>query len=183
MRVCVFCGSRPGRANEYVETARTFGRLLAERGIGLVYGGASVGTMGEVADAALAAGGEVHGVIPQQLMAREIGHNGLTELHVVDSMHERKAKMAELSDAFVALPGGIGTMEELFEVWTWSMIGIHAKPLALLDVKGFYQPLVSFADHMVAEEFLREDAREMLVVEDDPVRLLDRFGALCESRS
>ena len=178
MRVCVFCGSRPGRGTQYVETARNFGRLLGENGIGLVYGGASVGTMGEVADAALAAGGEVHGVIPHQLQAREIGHNGLTELHVVDSMHARKAKMAELSDVFVALPGGIGTLEELFEVWTWSMIGIHAKPLGLLDVKGFFRPLVSFADHLVAEEFLREQARDLLIVDDDPVRLLDRLGAL-----
>ncbi|MCP3802403.1 TIGR00730 family Rossman fold protein [Allokutzneria sp. A3M-2-11 16] len=178
MRVCVFCGSRPGRGTQYVETARNFGRLLGERGIGLVYGGASVGTMGEIADAALASGGEVHGVIPHQLQSREIGHSGLTELHVVDSMHTRKAKMAELADAFVALPGGIGTLEELFEVWTWSMIGIHAKPLGLLDVKGFFRPLVSFADHLVAEEFLREQARELLIVDDDPVRLLDRLGVL-----
>ncbi|MFB9903551.1 LOG family protein [Allokutzneria oryzae] len=182
MRVCVFCGSRPGRGSDYVETARAFGRLLGERGVDLVYGGASVGTMGEIADATLAAGGEVHGVIPHHLQAREIGHQGLTELHVVDTMHDRKAKMAELADAFVALPGGIGTLEELFEVWTWSMLGIHAKPVALLDVNGFFQPLLGLADHMVSEGFLRQEVRDVLIVDSDPARLLDRFGALCESR-
>src|SRR5215208_6565109 len=138
MRICVFCGSSPGRGDAYGAAAAGLGRLLAERGIGLVYGGASVGTMGIVADAALAAGGEVVGVIPQALVDREMAHAGLTDLRVVADMHQRKATMADLSDGFVALPGGAGTMEELFEVWTWALLGLHAKPIGLLDVNGFY---------------------------------------------
>lgn len=176
MRVCVFCGSATGRGERYVAAARELGTLLAERGIGLVYGGASVGTMGEVADAALASGGEVVGVIPEQLVSRELAHPGLTDLRVVADMHERKALMASLSDGFVALPGGIGTLEELFEVWTWAHLGLHDKPLALLDVAGFYQPLRAFVDHMVTEEFLRPASRDMLLVDADPAALLDRFA-------
>ncbi|WP_113696170.1 TIGR00730 family Rossman fold protein [Amycolatopsis albispora] len=174
-RVCVFCGSSPGKGTVYTEQAAALGKLLAERGIGLVYGGASVGTMGVVADAALAAGGEVIGVIPGHLMDAEVGHHGLTELHVVATMHERKAKMAELSDGFLALPGGAGTLEELFEVWTWAQLGLHAKPLGLVDVAGYFQPLRQFVDHMVDEGFLRPQHREMVSVDPDPRVLLEIF--------
>ncbi|MGA6163958.1 TIGR00730 family Rossman fold protein [Amycolatopsis magusensis] len=176
-RVCVFCGSSPGNSPVYAEQAAALGKLLAERGIGLVYGGASVGTMGVVADAALAAGGEVIGVIPGHLMSAEVGHHGLTELHVVDTMHERKALMAELSDGFLALPGGAGTLEELFEVWTWAQLGLHAKPLGLVDVAGYFQPLRKFVDHMVDEGFLRPQHREMVTVDADPLVLLAAFDA------
>jgi uncharacterized protein (TIGR00730 family) len=175
MRVCVFCGSSPGRGDIYRDAAAGLGRLLAERGTGLVYGGASVGTMGVIADAALAAGGEVVGVIPQQLVDREIAHTGLTELVVVEDMHERKAMMADLSDGFIALPGGAGTLEEFFEVWTWSQLGLHSKPFGLLDVAGFYAPLAAMLDHMVDEGFLRATYRDLVARESDPVRLLDRL--------
>jgi uncharacterized protein (TIGR00730 family) len=174
-RVCVFCGSSMGTRPAFADAAGRMGRLLAERGLGMVYGGGNVGLMGVAANAALQAGGEVIGVIPEALMRMEVGHLDLTELHVVESMHERKAKMADLSDAFVALPGGIGTMEELFEVWTWGQLGLHAKPLGFLDVAGYYDPLHTFLDHMAAEGFLRERHREMVAVESDPAILLDRF--------
>jgi len=164
-------GARP----EYADAARTLGRLLAERGIGLVYGGASVGLMGTVADAVLAGGGEVIGVIPRTLVDREIAHRGLTELRVVSSMHERKAVMAELSDAFVALPGGLGTLEELFEVWTWAQLGLHRKPIALLDVANFFDSLAAFLDHAVNERFLNTLNRSVLITETDPSALLDRL--------
>lgn len=173
MRLCVFLGSSTGGSPVYAEAARAFGTLLAERGIGLVYGGGSVGLMGAVADGACAGGGEVIGVIPEALRAREHDHQGLTELHVVTTMHERKAMMAELSDGFVALPGGIGTFEELFEVWTWSQLGYHAKPCALLNVNGFYDAMRAFIDHVVAEGFLWPAHREMLMVHDEPEALLD----------
>ncbi|MFD9891254.1 TIGR00730 family Rossman fold protein [Amycolatopsis sp. NPDC059027] len=176
-RVCVFCGSAMGGSPVYAEAAAALGKLLAQRGIGLVYGGASVGTMGVVADAAMAAGGEVIGVIPQALRKVEITHEGLTELHVVADMHERKAKMAELSDGFLALPGGAGTLEELFEVWTWAQLGLHGKPIGLVDVAGYYAPLIGFADHMVTEGFLREGFRDLLAIDADPAVLLDRFAA------
>ena len=175
-RVCVFCGSSHGASPVYTEAARDLGRRIAGRGLGLVYGGGQVGLMGEVADAALAAGGEVIGVIPYALEAREVGHRGLTEMHVVDSMHERKALMADLSDGFLALPGGIGTLEELFEVWTWGQLGLHAKPCALLDVAGYYSPLLAFLDHTVDEGFLREAHRAVLLVDADPEALLDRMA-------
>lgn len=175
-RVCVFLGSNHGQRPEYREAAARVGRLLAERGIGLVYGGASVGLMGVLADACLEAGGEVVGVMPQALVDREVAHYGLTKLHTVHSMHERKAKMAELADAFIALPGGAGTLEELFEVWTWAQLGLHAKPCALLDVAGYFTPLVEFLDRMVTEGFVKSPHREMLVVERDPVALLDRIA-------
>jgi uncharacterized protein (TIGR00730 family) len=174
--VCVFCGSSSGVRASYGEAARTFGELLAQAGIGLVYGGAQVGLMGVVADAVLARGGEVIGVIPNGLVAREVAHRGLSDLRVVSSMHERKALMAELSDAFVALPGGIGTLEELFEVWTWAQLGIHTKPCALLNVDGFYDSLAGFLDHVVDQGFLRANQREMLIVERDPAALLQRFA-------
>jgi hypothetical protein len=173
MRICVFLGSSMGVSPAYGAAARDFGALLARRGIGVVYGGGAIGLMGLVADGASKAGGEVIGVIPDALRAREQDHSGLSELHVVANMHERKAMMAELSDAFVALPGGIGTFEELFEVWTWSQLGYHAKPCALLNVNGFYDAMRSFIDHVVAEGFLREEHRDMLMVHQDPEVLLD----------
>jgi uncharacterized protein (TIGR00730 family) len=175
-RICVFCGSATGADPIYAERAAALGTLLAERGVGLVYGGAAVGTMGIVADAALAAGGEVIGVIPGHLRRREIAHEGLTELRVVGSMHERKAKMAELSDGFLALPGGAGTLEELFEVWTWAQLGLHDKPIGLVDVGGYYEVLVKFVEHMVAQGFLRPEHRDLLTVSSDAAALLDAFG-------
>ncbi|HEV7973227.1 TIGR00730 family Rossman fold protein [Amycolatopsis sp.] len=175
-RICVFCGSSMGFDPAYAEQARALGKLLADRGIGLVYGGASVGTMGAVADGALAAGGEVIGVIPEHLSSVEISHAGLTELHVVADMHQRKAKMAALSDGFLALPGGAGTLEELFEVWTWSQLGLHTKPIGLVDVGGFYAPLWGFVEHMVSEGFLRADHRDVIMMDADPAVLLDKFA-------
>jgi uncharacterized protein (TIGR00730 family) len=160
-RICVFCGSSFGTRPEYAESARQIGRLIAESGLELVYGGGNVGLMGLVADAALAAGGKVIGVIPEALMRWEVGHLDLTELRVVASMHERKATMAELSDGFIALAGGIGTMEELFEVWTWGQLGLHAKPLGFLDVAGYYAHLHAFLDHMTAEGFLKPRHRQL----------------------
>jgi uncharacterized protein (TIGR00730 family) len=176
-RICVFCGSSPGTRPAYLEAARTVGSTLARRGIGLVYGGGSVGLMGAVADAALAAGGEVTGVIPRALQLRELAHAGLTRLHVVTSMHERKARMADLADAFLALPGGMGTLEELSEILTWAQLGLHAKPCGLLDVRGYYRPLVAFFDHAVADGFLRPEHRRMVMVGDDVEALLASFAA------
>lgn len=176
-RVCVFCGSSPGANPAYLTAAQAMGRALAARGLGLVYGGGSVGLMGAVADAALAAGGEVVGVIPRALQLRELAHGGLTHLHVVGSMHERKAKMAELAQGFVALPGGMGTLEELAEILTWAQLGLHARPVGLLDVAGYYAPLVSFLDRAVQEGFVRPEHRRLLTVAGDPTALLDRFDA------
>ena len=175
-RICVYCGSSPGRDPAYVAAAHAMGRSLAERGLGLVYGGGHVGLMGAVADAALAAGGEVVGVIPQALADREIAHRGLTELRVVGSMHERKLLMAELSSGFVALPGGMGTLEELFEVYTWTQLGLHAKPLGLLNAGRYYDGLVAFLDHAVAERFVTREHRAMLVVGTEPGAILDAFA-------
>lgn len=172
-RVCVFSGSSPGRRPAYGSAAAALGSLLAREGIGLVYGGAAVGLMGTVADAARAAGGEVIGVIPRSLVEREVAHTDLDDLRVVGSMHERKALMAELSDAFVALPGGIGTLEELFEVWTWGQLGSHAKPCALLNVAGFYDRLLGFLDHVADEAFLKPVHRGMILVEENPQAVLD----------
>lgn len=177
MRICVFCGSSPGRTPAYAEAAAGLGRLLAERGIGLVYGGATVGTMGVIADAALAAGGEVYGVIPVNLVDREIAHAGLTELYETPDMHRRKAKMADLADGFIALPGGAGTLEELFEVWTWAQLGLHDKPIGLLDVQGYWTAMTGLLDHMVAEGFLRPAYREALQLDTDPVALLDKLAS------
>lgn len=176
-RLCVFCGSSVGARAEYLAAAQTLGRTLAERGVRLVYGGARVGLMGAVADAALASGGEVVGVIPRALEEREIAHTGLSELRVVGSMHERKAVMSDLSDGFVVLPGGLGTLEELFEVWTWAELGVHDKPCGVLDVAGYYAPLIAFLDHGVREGFVRPAQRARLVVDDDPARLLDRLAS------
>lgn len=178
MRICVFCGSSPGRIPAYAEAAAGVGRLLAERGIGLVYGGATAGTMGVLADAALAAGGEVYGVIPTNLVDREIAHRGLTELYETAGMHERKAKMAELADGFIALPGGAGTLEELFEVWTWAQIGLHDKPIGLLDVEGYWTRMTALLDHMVAEGFLRPEYRNALQIDTDAATLLAKLATV-----
>ncbi|MCP3750297.1 TIGR00730 family Rossman fold protein [Pseudomonas sp. SBB6] len=175
--VCVFCGASTGVNPAYREAAIALGQTIAERGLTLVYGGGAVGLMGIVADAAMAAGGEVIGIIPEALKNAEIGHTGLTRLEVVDGMHARKARMAELSDAFVALPGGLGTLEELFEVWTWGQLGYHAKPLGLLDVNGFYSKLGSFLDHVVEEGFVRPQHRAMLQLADSPAELLDAMDS------
>jgi uncharacterized protein (TIGR00730 family) len=176
-RLCVYAGSSHGGHPEYAAAAGRLATVLAERGIGVVYGGAKAGLMGVLADAALAAGGEVIGVIPQHLVDREVGHEGLTELRVVSSMHERKALMAELADGFVAAPGGIGTLEELVEVFTWSQLGLHRKPTGVLNVRGYYDGLIGLLDHAVREGFLRADHRRLLVVGDDVVELLERFAA------
>ena len=175
--ICVFCGSNAGANPAYLAAAEAVGRGLAQRGVRVVYGGATVGMMGTLADAVRGTGGEVIGVIPQAIFDREIGHTGLDDLRVVGSMHERKALMAELSDAFIALPGGIGTLEELFEVYTWAQLGIHAKPLGLLDVAGYYQPLVAFLDHAVQERFLRPEMRTLLAVSDELDDLLAELEA------
>ena len=170
--ICVYCGSNAGANPAYLDSAQSVGRDLAERGIRIVYGGARVGMMGALADAAREAGGEVVGVMPRQMIDREIGHTGIDELRVVGSMHERKALMVELSDAFMALPGGIGTLDELFEAYTWAQLGIHAKPLGILDVADYYAHLVAFLDHAVVERFLRPQTRDLLVVADDLDALL-----------
>ena len=174
--VCVFCGSNFGAREAYADAARDLGRAVATRGLRLVYGGAKVGLMGILADAALDAGGAVVGVIPEALVAREIAHGGLTETHGVRSMHERKALMADLSDGFIALPGGAGTLEETFEVWTWAQLGHHRKPVGILNVEGFYDALIAFIDHQAAELFMRREHRDMLLVETEPERMLDRFA-------
>lgn len=176
-RVCVYCGANRGRDPAYAEAARAMGRALAQRGIELVTGGGRVGLMGVVADAALEAGGSVVGVIPQALMKRELAHAELSELIVTASMHERKAKMAELADAFIALPGGYGTLEEITEALTWSQLGLHRKACALLDVAGFYGHFVAFLDHAVEAGMLRPGFRAMLLVEREPEVLLDRLAA------
>lgn len=175
--VCVFCGSSPGFRPVYAEAAARTGRTLAEAGLGMVYGGSKVGLMGAAADAALAAGGEVFGVLPRALARKELEHEGLTRLDIVETMHQRKARMAELSDAFLALPGGAGTLEEVFEIWTWGQLAIHAKPAAFLNVEGYYDPLRRFLDHAVEEGFVREAHRDMLVFGEDPARLLEHLGS------
>lgn len=176
-RVCIYCGSRPGARRGYAAAAVRLGERLAEARIGIVTGGGRVGLMGVVADAALRAGGEVVGVIPQALVDLEVGHTGLTDLHVVQTMHERKALMAHLSGAFVALPGGLGTLEEIAEALTWAQLGIHAKPCAFLDADGYYAPLVDWMDHAVAEGFVAADRRAAIWVETSPDALADRLLA------
>jgi uncharacterized protein (TIGR00730 family) len=175
-RLCVFCGSSPGRDPAYLAVATELGTLLAKRGFGLVYGGASIGLMGALADAAQAAGGEVIGVIPRALVEWEVAHSGLAELRIVASMHERKALMAELSDGFIALPGGIGTLEELFEIWTWAQLGSHSKPCALLNALGFYDRLLGFLDFVMGEAFMRPIHRNMLLVGETPEGLLEKMA-------
>ena len=178
LSLCVYCGSRPGQDAAFAQAASTVGRLIGQSGGQLVYGGGRAGLMGMVADAALAAGATVVGVIPQALMERELGHRGLTELHVVQTMHERKQLMAERSDAFLALPGGIGTLEELFEVWTWQQLGYHDKPVGLLNVAGYYDRLLGFLDETGRQGFVPTAQRELLQVDADPASLLGRLTAL-----
>lgn len=173
--ICVYCGSNPGAEPAYADAAEAVGRLLAGEGIRLVYGGGSVGLMGVVASAAMAAGGEVIGVIPRSLDRREIAHRAITELRVVESMHERKALMNELADGFIALPGGYGTLEELCEMLTWAQLGIHAKPVGLLDAAGFYASFLAFLDHAVSQRFLHADHRALLIQAETPSDLLERM--------
>jgi len=174
-RVCVFCGSSAGSRPEYRACAEQLGAELTRRKIGLVYGGGNVGLMGAIADSVLEAGGEAVGVIPEHLMTREIGHNRLTKLHIVHSMHERKALMADLSDAFVALPGGFGTLEEFFEVLTWSQLGLHAKPCGIVNVLGYYTPLLRMLDHSVDQRFLKPQNRALVIARETPSGLLQAF--------
>jgi uncharacterized protein (TIGR00730 family) len=174
-RICAFCGSNSGANPAYAAAAVDVGRLLTDRGIELVYGGGNIGLMGLLADAVLASHGHVIGVIPESLMAKEVGHAGLTELRIVRSMHERKALMADLSDAFIAMPGGFGTFEEFCEVVTWSQLGIHAKPCGLLNVEGYYDPLLALFDHAVREGFLREENRRLVLQDREPDRLLQKM--------
>jgi hypothetical protein len=176
--VCVYCGSRHGARESYTAAARRLGQLIGERGWQLVYGGGRVGLMGELADAALAAGARVVGVIPDSLMRREVGHPGLSELHVVQTMHMRKQAMAERADAFVALPGGIGTFEELFEVWSWRQLGYHDQPIGLLEVDGYYEPLLAFMRRSTAEGFTSAEMMAVPQMDSDPARLLDRLAML-----
>jgi uncharacterized protein (TIGR00730 family) len=174
-RVCVFCGSSPGAKPEYMQTAQELGQALVDKNIGLVYGGASVGTMGHIARTVLEAGGDVVGVIPQELVDKEVAFTDLPDLRVVGSMHQRKALMAELSDGFIALPGGLGTIEEFFEALTWSQLGMHAKPCGLLNVCGYYSHLIDFLDRAVDEQFILAAHRSMVLVDEDPRTLLDKF--------
>lgn len=174
-RICIYCGSSSGRQTAYTDAARQLAQTLVTNDIGLVYGGASVGIMGIVADATLAAGGEVIGVIPQVLMKKELVHHGLSELHVTDSMHQRKAKMVELADAFIALPGGFGTLDELFETLTWAQLGIHQKPCGLLNVNGYYDGLIHFLQHSVDEQYVRPKHLQMLMVAQDAAELLEKM--------
>jgi uncharacterized protein (TIGR00730 family) len=176
-RVCVFCGSNVGTRPAYVDAARRLAAELVERRLGLVYGGGQVGLMGTLADAALAHGGEVIGVIPGPLASRELAHPGLTEMRIVASMHERKATMASLVDGFIALPGGLGTLEETLEILTWAQLGIHRKPVGLLNVEGYYDGLLRFLSHAVREEFVRPEYFALLLFGDTPAELLDRFAA------
>lgn len=181
--VCVFTGSRQGASSAYADGARQLGRELVERGVALVYGGGNVGLMTVIADTVLALGGHVTGVIPNALVSQEVAHRGLTKLHVVDSMHERKALMAQLADGFVAMPGGIGTMEEFFEVLSWAQLGLHAKPCGLLNVSGYYDPLIEFLDHAVAEDFVKAKHRALMIVEAEAGALLGHFEKAWLERS
>jgi uncharacterized protein (TIGR00730 family) len=176
-RLAVFCGSNPGARPDYMAAASDFGRFLALRGIGIVYGGSSVGLMAALADAAVDALGEVIGVIPRMLVQREVANTALSDLRIVESMHQRKAMMAELADGFVALPGGVGTLEEFFEIWTWAQLGMHSKPCGLLNVAGYFDPLLEFLDGAVEEKFVRDVHRAMVIVESEPDALVARFEA------
>jgi len=174
-RLCVYCGSRPGSQPDYPEAAENLARALVRRKIEVVYGGASVGTMGVLANTVLAEGGHVIGIIPQAIVDREVVHRGLSDLRVVTSMHERKVLMAELSDGFIALPGGLGTLDEVFETLTWGQLGLHQKPCGLLNIRDYYRGLIDFLDHAVAERFITDVHRAMLLVEEEPERLLEHF--------
>ncbi|HEX2996579.1 MAG TPA: TIGR00730 family Rossman fold protein [Anaerolineales bacterium] len=174
-RICVFCGSSPGAYPDYIQAAQHLGSVLASRNIGLVYGGAKVGMMGKIAEAVLEKKGDVIGVIPKGLVEKEVSFTGLADLRVVDSMHERKAIMTDLSDGFIALPGGLGTLEEFFEVATWAQLGIHPKPCGLLNIRGYYDKLMEFLDHTVQERFVELEHRSMILMDEDPERLLRKF--------
>ena len=174
--ICVYCGSSPGKRPEYTEAAMTFARALASRRIRLVYGGANVGIMGDLANTMLAHGGKVIGIMPQALVDKEVAHSGLDELIVTQSMHERKSRMADLSDAFIALPGGIGTLEELFEIWTWAQLGFHQKPCGILNTKGYFDSLLLFLDEAVEAGFVKKTHRKMLICSEDPEELLEILG-------
>jgi hypothetical protein len=173
--ICIYCGSSPGRLDTYASAAFSLAESLVRRNIKLVYGGASIGIMGMLADQVLKLGGQAIGVIPKALAHKEVAHHHLTELHVTESMHERKVLMAELSDGFIALPGGIGTLEELFEIWTWAQLGFHHKPCGLINVAGYYDALIQFLDHVRAEQFVKKQHHAMLIVETNPDALLDRY--------
>jgi len=173
--VCVYCGSSSGASPVYAEAAQAFGNALVAANLGLVYGGGKVGLMGVIADTVMAAGGRVTGVIPELLLNKEVGHEGLTQLHVVPDMHQRKKMMADLSDAFVALPGGAGTLEELFEVYTWAQLGYHHKPVALLNIGGFYDPLIALLEHTVREGFMRRTYLDLLQIDSDPAALIAKL--------
>lgn len=173
--ICVYCGSSPGNKISYAEAACALARVMTDNNVSLVYGGGNIGLMGVIADEVMRLGGEVTGIIPKALMEREVGHPGVTRLHIVKDMHERKALMAELSDGFIAMPGGIGTLEELFEAFTWLQLGLHAKPIGLLNVDGFYDGLIDFLEHTVREGFLRAPQAALLMHETDPTKLLERF--------
>jgi uncharacterized protein (TIGR00730 family) len=173
--VCVYCGSSPGASPVYTDAAKAFGRALVAANLGLVYGGGKVGLMGVIADTVMAEGGNAIGVIPELLVNKEVGHEGLSELHVVPDMHQRKKMMADLSDAFVALPGGAGTLEELFEVFTWAQLGYHRKPVAVLNIDGFYDPLITLLKHTVSEGFMRQTYLDMLLIDSDPAALIAKM--------
>jgi uncharacterized protein (TIGR00730 family) len=175
--ICVYCGSSSGRLESYSDAARALATELVSRNIGLVYGGAGIGIMGTLADRVLELGGRAVGIIPKSLVRKEIVHYDLTELHVTQSMHERKSMMADLSDGFIALPGGIGTLEEIFEIWTWAQLGFHGKPCGLFNVEGYFNALIAFLDHSTSERFVKQAHRQMLIVESDPKVLLDRFSS------
>jgi uncharacterized protein (TIGR00730 family) len=175
--ICVYCGSNPGRQEAYSSAARDLAKSLVDRNLRLVYGGASVGIMGLIADSVLQLGGQAVGVIPDALVRKELAHTNLTELHVTQSMHERKTLMAELSDGFIAMPGGIGTLEEIFEIWTWAQLGFHRKPCGFLNIEGYFDSLTTFLDHAVAEQFVKKPHRSMLIVDSAPETLLDRFAS------
>ncbi len=174
--ICIYCGSSSGRHEKYDSAANALAEALVSRNIKLVYGGADIGLMGVVANQVLNLGGEVIGVIPKALALKEVAHKHLTQLHITESMHERKMMMAELSDGFIALPGGIGTLEELFEIWTWAQLGFHNKPCGLLNINGYYDSLIGFLDHVLAEQFLKKEHHAMLLVETNPNTLLDRYS-------
>jgi len=174
--ICIYCGSSPGRLEAYGSAACALAEALVSRNIRLVYGGAGIGIMGMVADHVLKLGGQAIGVIPKALAHKEVAHKNLTELHITQSMHERKMLMAELSDGFIALPGGIGTLEELFEIWTWAQLGFHNKPCGLLNVEGYYDALIGFLDHVLSEQFVKQEHHAMLIVETSPGALLDRYS-------
>ncbi len=174
-RICVFCGSSVGKNKNYISAAQNLGAALNKRGLGLVYGGASIGLMGVIANTVIDGGGEVIGVMPEALAKREITHQNITELHIVKSMHERKALMSELSDGFIALPGGLGTFEEFFEVLTWAQLGIHKKPCGILNINGYYDNLFLFLNHTVSERLLKKEYYDMILEDKSPTKLLDKF--------